>query len=117
MATATITQTPDPRQNTNYSLLAQMARDLKIEFGTILFDGGTYLDGGIAFAPKIGTAKLVALILLPKGADAGGRIFTYDYTNFKIQVYEAGTASASLDELDTGADTLNETLEYIAIGY
>ena len=117
MATATFTITPDPSQNTNYSLNSQLARNLKIEVGELEFDGGTYSTGGISFTPRIGATNLVAVILLPAEADAGGYVWAYDYTNNKIQVYESGTASAALDELDNASDTLSGTVKYIAIGY
>ena len=117
MATATITVTPDVRQSTNYSMKAQASHGMKREVGIILFNGGTYLDGGIAFAPKIGTGRLVGIMFFTLGADQGGRIFTWDNTNFKIQAYEAGTGGSSFDECDSGADVLSETLMYIAIGY
>ena len=116
MATATITETPDVRLNTNYDLQSFLARGGKMEMGTILFDGGTYLDGGIAFTPKIGATRLFMVILLPADADGGGRVYSYDYTNNMIQVYEAGADAAELDELEN-SDTMSETLKYLAIGF
>ncbi len=113
MAEATITGVPLNRQGADYSLNAAMADGQKHQVGTLTFNGGDYVSGGIAWTPK-GIPNL-AFISFTNGA---GYMIEYDYTNGKIQVYEAGgdgDTPPSLDEFPPSAISL--VLRFRAVGY
>lgn len=113
MATATITTALASRQQTQYSLNAHAANGQKQQIGTITFDGGTYVTGGIAFSvAAIPAAKLSFIEFNP----VDGYLISYDYTEEKVQVWEAGADTAALDEFANGG-AIDLVTRYLAIGY
>ena len=110
VAAATITGVPAVRQGADYSLNMAMADGQKHQVGTLTFDGGDYAAGGIEWTPK-GIPNL-AFISLTNG---DGYMIQYDYTNKKIQVYEAGVDGEPLDEFAASAISL--VIRFRAVGY
>ena len=83
------------------------------KFGTITFDS-SYAVGGEALDPA--TLGFVRLDWLSFNQGEDGRVFHWDAANEKVIVYEAGTASAALDEEDTTVDLSGAVVEFFALG-
>lgn len=113
MADATIATSLASRQQTQYSLNAHAVNGQKQQIGTITFDGGTYVTGGIAFTvAAIPATKLSFIEFNP----VDGYLISYDYDAGKVQVWEAGADGAALDEFTNG-EAISLVTRYLAIGY
>ena len=87
--------------------------DQRSVFGTITFDD-SYPTGGEAFDKA--ALGLVRLDWLSFNQGEDGFVFHYDAANAKILAYEAGTASAALDEQDAATDLSGAVVEFFAVG-
>ena len=87
--------------------------DQRSVFGTITFDD-SYPTGGEAFDKA--ALGLVRLDWLSFNHGEDGFVFHYDAANAKIIAYEAGTASAALDEQDAATDLSGAVVEFFAVG-
>lgn len=87
--------------------------DQRSVFGTITFDD-SYPTGGEAFDKA--ALGLVRLDWLSFNQGEDGFVFHYDAANAKIIAYEAGTASAALDEQDAATDLSGAVVEFFAVG-
>jgi len=113
MAAATIATTLSTRQQTQYSVTAHAANGMKMQIGIITWDGGTYVTNGTSFTiPAIPVAKNSIIIINP----VDGYVFSYDYVNEKILVWESGADAGALDEFANGG-AISLVTRYLVIGY
>jgi hypothetical protein len=74
--------------------------------------GATYSARGTVLANKFGLGVMDVLKVQP----AGGYVFVHDSANTQIDAYEAGTASAALDECDNDDDLSLIVFTWEAVG-
>lgn len=66
------------------SIVDKCSHNFKLITGTITFDGGNYVVGGIAMDLSNYMPTEVHLVLFEA---RGGFVYEYDYTNKKVKVY------------------------------
>ena len=80
----------------------------------IAFDSSYPTGGESLTAADVGLSEIEAVFV----ESQDGLVFAYDYANEKLLAYEAGTASAGLDEVDSAQDLSGVTgLRALVFGY
>ena len=87
--------------------------NIKYVIKDITFDD-SYPTGGESFtATQMGLEELYIVLISQK---SDGYVVQYDYTNEKLEIYEASADGAALDELGNAADASGIAIRIIAYG-
>ena len=87
--------------------------NIKYVIKDITFDDSYPTGGEGLSATQLGLEE-VYIVLISQKSD--GYVVQYDYTNEKLEIYEAGADGAALDELGNTADASGIAIRLIAYG-